>query len=88
MMKAGGKYFAVSCVRMLCPGYQMALTFDSESAAAEAWNRRPTPDACGFDITRGERMYIDSSMQYRNGTVTLTIKRKPGDAAPTTGEKT
>lgn len=30
-----------------------------------------------FDVKLGEQMYVDSSMQYRNGTVTLTIKRKP-----------
>ena len=30
-----------------------------------------------FDVKLGEQMYIDSSMQYRNGTVNLTIKRQP-----------
>ncbi|APR39986.1 hypothetical protein [Paraburkholderia sp. SOS3] len=33
-----------------------------------------------FEILLGEQMYIDSSMQYRNGTVCLTIKRKPRGA--------
>ncbi|MFM0210401.1 hypothetical protein PQQ96_23650 [Paraburkholderia sediminicola] len=38
-------------------------------------------DPHGFDVTLGERMYIDSSQSYRNGTVTLTIKRNPRRSA-------
>jgi hypothetical protein len=34
------------------------------------------PGPYDFNVNLGERMYIDSSQQYRNGTVTLTIKRK------------
>jgi hypothetical protein len=33
------------------------------------------------DIRLGSQMYIDSSQHYRNGTMTVTIKRKPRDAA-------
>lgn len=33
-------------------------------------------DPYGFEVLLGEQMYIDSSMQYRNGTVNLTLKRK------------
>jgi hypothetical protein len=33
-----------------------------------------------FDVKLGEQMYVDSSMQYRNGTVNLTIKRKPRES--------
>lgn len=44
------------------------------------------PDTAGpgpydFEVLLGEQMYIDSSMQYRNGTVNLTIKRKPRETA-------
>jgi hypothetical protein len=55
---------------------------DEESAIA-AWNRRTTPAEPGpydFDVKLGEQMYVDSSMQYRNGTVNLTIKRKAREA--------
>ncbi|MGP8437136.1 hypothetical protein ACT2FY_13165 [Paraburkholderia fungorum] len=37
-------------------------------------------DPYGFDVMLGERMYIDSSQHYRNGTVNLTIKRKAREA--------
>jgi hypothetical protein len=45
----------------------------------------PAPDPLGFEVLLGDRMYVDSSMQYRSGTVCLTIKRKPREsaAAPT-----
>lgn len=55
-------------------------------AAPAAATAEPTVDlgALEFDVKLGERMYIDNSQHYRNGTVTLTIKRKPRD---TTGHQ-
>ena len=45
----------------------------------------PFVDSYGFEVLLGDRMYIDSSQHYRNGTAVLTIKRKPREiaAAPT-----
>ncbi|MDR3386857.1 MAG: hypothetical protein P4L92_07370 [Rudaea sp.] len=52
-----------------------ALTAPADDTAAAA-----QLDPYGFGVTLGERMYIDSSQHYRNGTVHLTIKRKPREA--------
>lgn len=49
------------------------------AAAASEEKRTLTPHE--VDVLLGDQMYIDSSQHYRNGTMTLTIKRKPRGAS-------
>lgn len=49
----------------------------AESASEE--KRTLTPHE--VEVLLGDQMYIDRSQHYRNGTITLTIRRKPRDAA-------
>jgi len=55
----------------------------STLAAPASEIERPAADLGehDFDVKLGERMYVDSSQHYRNGTVTLTIKRKPRESS-------
>lgn len=55
-------------------GYRAALSARTAQASPAT-----EPGPYDFSVKLGDRMYIDSSQQYRNGTVTLTIKRKPRD---------
>ncbi|SDH11396.1 hypothetical protein SAMN05216466_107148 [Paraburkholderia phenazinium] len=64
-----------------CEEIQNPLDIEYVRVSAEV----PFVDSYGFEVLLGDRMYIDNSMQYRNGTTVLTIKRKPREiaAAPT-----
>ncbi|WP_213306087.1 hypothetical protein [Paraburkholderia sacchari] len=56
--------------------------FEVSTDEVEQWNRRELADAFGVMVLLGARMYIDHSMQFRNGTLQLTIKRMPHDIRP------
>lgn len=53
----------------------VAMALQRAASSQSADFTEPGPH--GFDVKLGEQMYIDSSMHYKNGTVTVTIKRRP-----------
>jgi hypothetical protein len=54
--------------------------FEISAADGDKWNRRDLRDPLAVVVTLGDRMYVDSSMQYHNGTLMLTVKGKPRES--------